>query len=113
MTAAALLVGIELGIQPLLFTTRTAWPLYSPYGLTAAVPAMLVAHVFGASIVEGLIGALGVAYFQKRHPEYLTSLRAVFATEDAPEGEASSAAAVAAARRDPARRGRRGRASSD
>ncbi len=89
MTAAALMVGIELGIQPLLFTDANGIALYSPYGLAEAVPAMLIAHVFGASIVEGLIGALGVAYFQKRHPEYLTSLRTVFATEDAPEGRAS------------------------
>ena len=89
MTAAALLVGIELGIQPLLFTNANGVALYSPYGLAEAVPAMLIAHVFGASIVEGLIGAVGVAYFQKRHPEYLTSLRSVFATDDAPEGAVS------------------------
>ena len=89
MTASALLVGIELGIQPLLFTDANGVALYSPYGLSAAVPAMLIAHVFGASIVEGLIGALGVAYFQKRHPEYLTSLRTVFATADTSEGIAS------------------------
>lgn len=89
MTVSALLVGIELGIQPLLFTDANGVALYSPYGLAAAIPAMLVSHVFGASIVEGLIGALGVAYFQKRHPEYLTSLRSVFATDDVIEGQAS------------------------
>jgi cobalt/nickel transport system permease protein len=89
MTAAALCVGIELGIQPLLFTDASGVALYSPYGLAAAVPAMLLSHMFGASIVEGLIGALGVAYFQKRHPEYLMSLKSVFATDDAAEGIAS------------------------
>jgi cobalt/nickel transport system permease protein len=89
MTVAALLVGIELGIQPIFFKDANGVALYSPYGLTEAVPAMLIAHVFGASIVEGLIAALGVAYVQKRHPEYLTSLRSVFAREDAPEGVAS------------------------
>lgn len=89
MTVAALLVGVELGIQPLLFTDANGVAQYSPYGLTAAVPAMLISHAFGASIVEGLIAALGVAYFQKRHPEYLTSLRTVFATDDAAEGRPS------------------------
>ena len=89
MTAAALCVGIELGIQPLLFTDASGVALYSPYGLAAAVPAMLLSHMFGASIVEGLIGALGVAYFQKRHPEYLMSLKSVFATDDSAEGIAS------------------------
>ena len=46
-----------------------------PLHLQQAIPAMVAAHAFGASIVEALITALGVAYLQKRHPEYLTSLR--------------------------------------
>jgi hypothetical protein len=32
---------------------------------------MLLAHVFGASLVEGLITAFGFAYIQQHHPEYL------------------------------------------
>jgi len=85
ITVSALAVGIELGIQPLLFSDASGRPLYSPYDLNAAIPAMLLAHVLGASIVEGLITFLGVAYLQKRHPAYLTSLRGVYApgvTED-------------------------------
>jgi cobalt/nickel transport system permease protein len=74
ITVAAVCVGVELGIQPLLFT-ENGHPLYSPYTLEQAVPAMLAAHAFGASIVEALITALGVAYLQQRHPEYLTVLR--------------------------------------
>ncbi len=89
MTVAALFVGIELGIQPLLFTDANGQALYSPYGLREAIPAMLLSHLFGASIVEGLIGALGVAYFQKRHPEYLVGLKSVFASSDVAEGGAS------------------------
>ena len=90
ITAAALAVGIELGLQPLLFTDSSGHALYSPYGFGAAIPAMLLSHAFGASIVEALITALGVAYLQKRHPEYLTSrsLRSIFAGADIPEGRA-------------------------
>jgi cobalt/nickel transport system permease protein len=88
MSASALLVGIELGIQPLLFTGPNGQPLYSPYGLEAAVPAMLIAHLFGASIVEGLIAGLGVAYLQRRHPGYLTGSRSAFAEGDTPVGDA-------------------------
>ncbi len=88
MTASALFVGIELGIQPLLFSENGV-AMYSPYGLAEAVPAMLLAHVFGASIVEGLISGLGIAYFQKRHPEYLTSLTGIFAESDTAVGEAT------------------------
>jgi cobalt/nickel transport system permease protein len=72
ITASALAVGIELGIQPILFS-ENGHALYSPYGLAAAVPAMLIAHAFGASIVEALITAFGVAWIQQRHPEYLGS----------------------------------------
>lgn len=88
LTTAALAVGIELGLQPLLFHNAHGQPLYSPYPLSVAVPAMLLAHVFGASLVEALITALVFAYLQKSHPEYLTSLRAVVAGPTVPEGQA-------------------------
>ncbi len=88
ITASALAVGIQLGIQPALFS-ENGHALYSPYGLTEAVPTMLLAHLFGASVVEGLITALGVAYLQQRHPEYLTSLRMVFAGKGVAQGAVS------------------------
>ncbi len=88
ITASAIVVGILLGIEPLLFT-QNGVPMYSPYPLAAAIPAMLVAHMLGASIVEGLITGLGVAYLQTRHPEYLTSLRGVFAPDAASTGTAA------------------------
>lgn len=90
ITIGALVVGVLLGIQPILFTDAAGRPLYSPYDLRAAIPAMLVAHLFGAAIVEGLVTGLGVAYFQKRHPEYLTALGGVFADEGAAVGAPSS-----------------------
>ena len=85
ISVSALAVGIELGIEPILFS-QNGHALYSPYGLTEAIPAMLAAHLFGASIVEGLITGLGVAYLQRRHPEYLTGLRGIFAPEQAVQG---------------------------
>ena len=86
ITVAALAVGIELGLEPALFS-QNGHALYSPYGIREAVPAMLLAHALGASIVEGLVTGLGVAYLQRRHPEYLTSLRRVFAPEAVAEGQ--------------------------
>ncbi|GER85142.1 MAG: hypothetical protein IMW90_15035 [Thermogemmatispora sp.] len=53
ITAAALAVGIELGLQPVL-SLQNGHPLYSP----VATPAMLLSHAFGASLVEALITAL-------------------------------------------------------
>ena len=78
ISVAALAVGIELGLQPILFNSN-GYPLYSPYTLNVAVPAMLLAHMFGASVVEALVTALVFAYLQKKSSEYLTSLRSVVA----------------------------------
>ncbi len=70
ISLAALLVGLELGLQPHIASTNGV-PDYSPYGFGAAVPAMLAAHVFGASFVEAAVTALGLAYVQKSFPEIL------------------------------------------
>lgn len=70
ITVAALAVGVELGVQPDLYS-HNGVPDYSPYGLSTAIPAMLVAHVFGASFVEAAVTALGLAYLQRSYPELL------------------------------------------
>jgi cobalt/nickel transport system permease protein len=88
ITVSAVAVGFLLGIQPLLFT-ENGHALYSPYGLSEAIPAMLIAHMFGASVVEGLITALGIAYLQQRHPEYLTVTRAAPAEPEVAVGRPS------------------------
>ncbi len=70
ISVAALAVGFELGIQPGLSSTNGV-PNYSPYGLSTAIPSMLVAHLFGASFVEAAVTALGLAYLQRSYPELL------------------------------------------
>jgi len=95
ITAAALTVGIELGIQPILFS-QDGHALYSPYGLAEAIPAMLAAHAFGASIVEALITAFGLAYLQDRHPEYLAAGRRILT--GGPAGDKSPASEAPAGR---------------
>jgi cobalt/nickel transport system permease protein len=70
ISVAALLVGIELGIQPHLWSTNGV-PDYSPYGFGTAIPAMLLAHMAGASFVEAAITALAVGYIQRSFPEIL------------------------------------------
>ncbi|GHO42496.1 cobalt transporter CbiM [Ktedonospora formicarum] len=86
ITVAAVAVGVELGVQPLLFS-EGGRPLYSPYGLEATLPAMLLSHLFGAALVEGLVTALGLAYIQKNHPYFLTSLRAFVSGGNVERGE--------------------------
>jgi cobalt/nickel transport system permease protein len=65
LTVGALFAGIEFGIQPLLFHTPDGTPLYAPYPLAISIPAMVVPHALVASVVEGLLTALVVAYLQR------------------------------------------------
>jgi cobalt/nickel transport system permease protein len=65
INAAALAVGIELGIQPDLFHDASGAPLYSPYHLSQSVPAMLLAHLTVAGVAEGIITAAVIAYLQR------------------------------------------------
>lgn len=70
ITVAALLVGLQLGLQPHIASTNGV-PDYSPYGFGTAITSMMVAHLVGASFVEAAITALAVAYLQRSYPELL------------------------------------------
>jgi cobalt/nickel transport system permease protein len=71
VTVAAFLAGVEFGIQPLLFKAADGSPLYAPFPLSVAVPAMVIPHALVASIVEGLLTALVVAYLQRANMSVL------------------------------------------
>ena len=68
---AALVAAIEFGLQPMLFHDATGAPLYAPYPLSIAVPAMLVGHIAIAGIAEAVAGAGLVAVLQRTEPELL------------------------------------------
>ncbi len=65
LTLAAGFTGFEFGIQPLLHQDAGGVPLYMPYSLGVTVPAMLLEHAFGFSILEALVTALIFAYIQR------------------------------------------------
>ncbi|MDP4127294.1 MAG: cobalt transporter CbiM [Bacillota bacterium] len=71
INVSALMAGIEFGLQPLLFHTANGTPLYSPYGLNIAIPAMLFAHLTIAGPVEGLVTFLTLSYLQRNNPSLL------------------------------------------
>lgn len=62
---AALFTAIEFGIQPILFKDAAGLPLYCPYGLNIAVPAMLIPHLLVVGFLEGFI-TLGVYSYVKK-----------------------------------------------
>jgi cobalt/nickel transport system permease protein len=65
INAAALCAAIELGVQPALFHTANGTPLYSPFHLSQSVPAMLLAHLTIAGLVELAVTAGVIAYLQR------------------------------------------------
>ncbi len=71
VTIGALFAGVEFGLQPLLFKAPDGSPLYAPYPLSVAVPAMVIPHALVASVVEGLLTALVVIYLQRSNPAIL------------------------------------------
>jgi len=64
INAAALLAGIEFGLQPMLFHDASGAPLYAPYALGIAVPAMMLGHLTLAGLAEGVLSAGVVAWLQ-------------------------------------------------
>lgn len=68
---AALLAAVEFGLQPLLFTDATGAPLYAPYPLGIAIPAMMLGHLTIAGLAELVITGGVVAYLQRSDPALL------------------------------------------
>jgi cobalt/nickel transport system permease protein len=75
LVTAALITGIEFGIQPLIARGADGRPLYAPYPLSVAVPAIALGHLFLFGIVEGLVTMLLLRYFLKNEPTLVYGLR--------------------------------------
>jgi len=71
INAAALLTACELGIQPLFFKDASGAPLYAPYPLHIAIPAMMLGHLTFAGLAELFVSGGVVAYLQRTNPALL------------------------------------------
>jgi len=69
---AALVAGIEFGLQPLLHHTASGQALYCPYGLKTAITAMCSGHLLVFGWVEAIVTALVIKYLQKQDPALLS-----------------------------------------
>lgn len=85
---SALLAAVELGLQPALFHDGDGTPLYAPYPLRIAIPAMMIGHLTLAGLAELVISAGVVAYLQRSDPSLLAFGAAV--TTDRREDEPAS-----------------------
>ena len=71
INVSALLAAIEFGIQPLLYRDAAGAPLYCPYPLSVAIPAMMLGHLTIAGFAELTISAGVVAFLQRSDPSLL------------------------------------------
>lgn len=72
INASAFCAAIEFGIQPMLFHDATGAPLYAPYPLRIAVPAMMIGHLTVAGIAELILSGGVVAWLQRSEPSLLS-----------------------------------------
>ena len=73
INVSALLAAIEFGIQPLLYRDAAGAPLYCPYPLRVAIPAMMLGHLTIAGFAELTISAGVVGFLQRSDPSLLQS----------------------------------------
>jgi len=59
---SALFVALELGLQPLLFHAADGTPLYAPYALKLAIPAVMIPHLLVAGVVEALVTGMVLTF---------------------------------------------------
>lgn len=86
INASALCAAIEFGIQPIFYHDASGAPLYCPYPLSVAIPAMMIGHLTIAGLAELFVSAGVVAFLQKTDPALLRTT--------APEATASSVMAT-------------------
>lgn len=65
LNASALATAVLFGIQPMIAHTPGGQPLYAPYPLSVAVPAMAIEHLLVFGFVEAAVTGLAVAYLQR------------------------------------------------
>lgn len=66
-----LCTAIEFGIQPLIFKDAAGMPLYCPYPISVAIPAMLIPHFLVGGVVEGIITVGVLSFIEKVSPNVI------------------------------------------
>ncbi len=75
LVLTAILTATEFGIQPMVASTADGKPLYCPYDLSIAIPAMAIEHLLVFGIVEGILTGLIISYFLKNEPGLIYAFR--------------------------------------
>ncbi len=75
INVTAIVTALQFGIQPLIAVGADGNPLYAPYPLKIALPAMALEHLLLFGFVEGLVTMLIFKYFYKNNKESITILK--------------------------------------
>ena len=89
LNVAALTTAIQFGIQPALFTDANGPALYCPYGLSVAVPAMMIGHLTLFGLAEAVFSVAVFAFIRKSAPHFSPEF-ANLTSETAADGAASA-----------------------
>jgi cobalt/nickel transport system permease protein len=77
LTVAALSTAFMFGIQPIIASGPDGRPLYAPYPLSIAIPAMAIEHLLLFSIVEGVVTVMLMRYFLKHDSTLVYSMKEI------------------------------------
>lgn len=69
LNVSAILTAVQLGIQPLIARGADGRPLYSPFPLEIAVPAVVLEHLTLFGFLEAAVTVLVLRYILKNDPE--------------------------------------------
>ena len=69
INAAAFLVAVELGLQPVFHHLPDGTPLYAPFALGVTIPAMVLPHLAVAGVAEAILTGGVAAFLGKYHAE--------------------------------------------
>jgi cobalt/nickel transport system permease protein len=75
LNLSALMTAFELGVQPFIAHNASGQPLYSPFPLSIAVPAMMIGHIGLFGFVEAFVTAFIILYFQKSDQSMLSLIQ--------------------------------------
>jgi cobalt/nickel transport system permease protein len=81
LNASALTTALMFGLQPILHHTAQGRPIYCPYPLSIAVPAMAVEHLLIFGFAEAAVTALVIKYLQHADLAFLAGARGEAVTE--------------------------------
>ncbi|MDO8736501.1 MAG: cobalt transporter CbiM [Thermoleophilia bacterium] len=71
LNVAALFTAIEFGLQGELFTAADGSALYSPYGFSTAIPAMMIPHMLVVGTIEAVMTSSIYVFLIKTNPVLL------------------------------------------